>query len=354
MEVPVEAYDNSGSKDFNLNRSGESTGKVDLGHYANDISISISSYNKDYDDGVVILYKDGDPEPVKTIDINSIYTAADNADTTIRINDGTIFDSYEVKHTGDAKGKGKDSQEFKIGGAVENSVISTEFVDQEVQIPFEDSKIVTETFTNTREYQVLDYEAMEAAGIYERDGEYFQNGTQITGTDGNDMIEDTDGIDIIDAGAGHDNITFDGSDTVLGGDGLDNLIIEEDMNFDFDSLAESQVSNIEGIILGDGVQNITLDTDDVKNLTDASSDLGSLSDMNLSDVLSGLSTEDTDQAIMKIVSEGENTSSDKVTLEGGWTNTGQTVTENDTVFDVYTNDDASSLVFVDKEIDVDI
>ena len=122
-EQTIEPYDNLDIKYDNLNMPGDSTGIFDLGHDVSNLSIDIKSYKVDFDDGEVVLYKDG--EIVDIVNIDDIYSGSDNIQTLITINDGTVFDAFEVKHTGEAKGKGSSSQAFKIGGAIENDPENT-------------------------------------------------------------------------------------------------------------------------------------------------------------------------------------------------------------------------------------
>jgi hypothetical protein len=117
--IAEDTYDNSGADKSNLNQAGDSTGIIALGHDVDDLSIEIKSYKPSKDEGEVILYKDG--EEVARISIDDVYDSSNNDDTTITINDGTIFDSYEVIHSGNSFGWGWNSGEFKIGGAYENS-----------------------------------------------------------------------------------------------------------------------------------------------------------------------------------------------------------------------------------------
>ena len=120
----------------------------------------------------------------------------------------------------------------------------------------------------------------------------------VTGTDANDTIymgtgqqqqvEGGAGDDTIDVAgkdfkaygeAGNDTFKIDsndfndgdfsGNDSIVdGGEGLDGLVISDDMNLNFDALKDN-IDNIESINLDDGAQNITsLSVDDVLNMTD--------------------------------------------------------------------------------------
>ena len=88
----------------------------------------------------------------------------------------------------------------------------------------------------------------------------------IVGTSGNDTIVGGSGADTIDAGAGNDKIIFGDGDTIDGGDGTDTLVIDNDLILNFDEIPNS-IDNIEKIELGSGNQNITLDLQDVLDMT---------------------------------------------------------------------------------------
>jgi hypothetical protein len=92
--------------------------------------------------------------------------------------------------------------------------------------------------------------------------------SDLTGTDGNDVIFGGMDEDVIDAGAGDDTIAFGEGDAIDGGEGLDTLVFEGDMNIDLGAL-DTQISNMETLTLGEGKQEITLGLDDVLDITDA-------------------------------------------------------------------------------------
>ncbi|MDD2906800.1 MAG: hypothetical protein PHC74_10905, partial [Sulfurimonas sp.] len=71
---------------------------------------------------------------------------------------------------------------------------------------------------------------------------------------GGDSVSATDGTD-------YDNV-------IDGGEGLDTLVFEGDMNIDMGAL-DGQVTNIEALDLGEGQQEISLSLDDVMDVTDA-------------------------------------------------------------------------------------
>lgn len=91
----------------------------------------------------------------------------------------------------------------------------------------------------------------------------------VDGTSADEVIDAKEGADTINAGAGDDNIVLDVNDTSIdGGEGLDTLLISDDMDIDFSAL-DDNISNIEVIDLGTGAQNITsLSVEDVLNITD--------------------------------------------------------------------------------------
>ncbi|MEA3331438.1 MAG: hypothetical protein U9Q29_07095 [Campylobacterota bacterium] len=91
-----------------------------------------------------------------------------------------------------------------------------------------------------------------------------------TGNDSYDVSDDN----TIDAGDGKDAFTADATDiadnglSLDGGEGLDTLIMSDDMNIDF-SVLDDNIANMEVIDLGAGTQNITsLSTEDVLTMTD--------------------------------------------------------------------------------------
>ncbi|MBU1435725.1 hypothetical protein KJ870_12340, partial [bacterium] len=101
---------------------------------------------------------------------------------------------------------------------------------------------------------------------------------EVTGTEGDDTLNGTDsdeyidggaGADTIAAGAGDDTVLFDANDVSIdGGEGLDTLVFEGDINIDLGAL-ETQITNMETLNLGEGSQNISLSLEDVVDITDA-------------------------------------------------------------------------------------
>jgi len=78
----------------------------------------------------------------------------------------------------------------------------------------------------------------------------------------------TETINVVEGSDGDDRISFDMDEHVDGGEGLDTLVIEEDMSIDFSGLSDN-ISNIENIDLGEGTQEITsLSVNDVLDMTD--------------------------------------------------------------------------------------
>ncbi|XOB65557.1 retention module-containing protein [Deferribacteres bacterium DY0037] len=90
----------------------------------------------------------------------------------------------------------------------------------------------------------------------------------INAGDGDDFIDGHGGGDNIQAGAGDDTIVYHAGDTVDGGDGTDTLLILDNNHIDFSSLHD--VSNIEVIALGSEENQIidNLSISDVLNITD--------------------------------------------------------------------------------------
>ncbi|MCW9026921.1 MAG: DUF4114 domain-containing protein, partial [Thiovulaceae bacterium] len=167
--IDEDTYDNSGADTSNLNHSGDSTGIISLGHDVDDLDIEIKSYKPSKDEGEVILYKDR--EEVGRVSIDDIYDSRDNADTTITINGGTVFDSYEVVHTGNAYGWGHHSQEFKVGGAYENNASEdTTPEDTTDAIPESTTEVVSESTTpedtsyETASEETTDEQTTDATG----------------------------------------------------------------------------------------------------------------------------------------------------------------------------------------------
>jgi len=125
--------------DGNLNQDGDNV-TLTFGK-TNSMSIDIKSYKVSSDDGIVELYR-GD-SLVGTLALDDIYLGKDNVETVVNINSDSLFDGIKIIHSGLGSGKGKNSQEFKVEGYTVSEITETE-------VPFEDTRIVTETFTNYR------------------------------------------------------------------------------------------------------------------------------------------------------------------------------------------------------------
>ena len=136
--------------------------------------------------------------------------------------------------------------------------------------------------------------------------------------------------DVIETGEMDDTfeiIELGESEEVDAGEGFDTLIIEEDMNWDFDSLDPTKFQNIEAI-----------------DLTNNSNE--ELTNVDYSDVLK-MTDEDN---ILKIIgNEGDKLGLTDDRDGGAWTKTGEKVTSEDgETFDVWQNDDVQ--LFVDEDI----
>jgi len=139
-ETPYEPYNSIGIEYNNLNNYGDTTENISFGHLVNDISIQIKSFKVDFDEGVINFYKEG--ELVNSSYIDEYYDSKDNIETMLNIKTDFDYDTLSITHNGEAQGVGQQSGEFKIGGIIENNVFDTIVSEEEVQVPFENTRIV--------------------------------------------------------------------------------------------------------------------------------------------------------------------------------------------------------------------
>ncbi|MBP1682296.1 MAG: putative uncharacterized hemolysin-type calcium-binding protein [Proteobacteria bacterium] len=98
--------------------------------------------------------------------------------------------------------------------------------------------------------------------------------TTLNGYAGNDILIGGSGADTLNGGAGNDVLVYDGADTLIdGGTGTDTLLFAADATVDLSSIAslDSKIDNIEVLDLTHASVNLTINPDDVLEITDSSS-----------------------------------------------------------------------------------
>jgi hypothetical protein len=140
IETPYEPYNSIGIEYNNLNNYGDTIGNISFGHLVNDISIQIKSFKLDFDEGIINFYKEG--ELVNSSYIDEYYDSKDNIETMLNIKTDFDYDTLSITHNGEAQGVGQQSGEFKIGGIIENNVFDTIITEEEIEVPFENTRIV--------------------------------------------------------------------------------------------------------------------------------------------------------------------------------------------------------------------
>ena len=166
-----------------------------LGGDATTATIRVDNYKDGHDDATIELIKDG--VVVKTIDMDD-HTSHTNSDQTFSLSSDTAFDQIRFTHEGGynfeveavSANITKDGP-LAFSGTVKTTdghVITLSDFDgivfkNEVEGDIDDLVIINTTtqdvtITTTTTDQVLDTASMDAAGIYERDGQYYTMETQ--------------------------------------------------------------------------------------------------------------------------------------------------------------------------------
>jgi hypothetical protein len=156
----------------NLNQAGASvtlTLNTDT-----DIDLNIKSFKTGKDDGeITINYEDGSS---KVINIDEVYNGNNGKDTITIQNDDSVT-SITVSHTGEGKGGGKNSQEFKVEGA-SSSTTETVTVEPIMKTEeFEDTREVVVVDIPAHTIEVIDLEEIASLGLVEENGLYYEQNT---------------------------------------------------------------------------------------------------------------------------------------------------------------------------------
>jgi len=187
-----------------------------------------------------------------------------------------------------------------------------------------------ETLTDTFNYSVTDSNGVTSSStltitIGGYDAINSSDGTYV-GDSNNDILEGTVAAETLNGGSGDDILVYNGNDTIDGELGEDTLLLDSNRILDFENISDD-IANIERIDLGEGYQNITLDLDDILNMTDSDKKLDISGDTNDSVILDN--------------------------SDGAWT---QVDTSTKAGFDQYTATDGSgntATIFIEQEIQVE-
>ncbi len=107
-----------------------------------------------------------------------------------------------------------------------------------------------------------------------------QSGDTVQGTSNDEILIGRDNqADTLNGAGGNDIIVYDSLDTINGGDGRDILLLDESISLDFDSVS-NKIDQVEGINLEQGNQSITLDVQDIIDITDSENILEISGDSN--------------------------------------------------------------------------
>ncbi|MDD2789339.1 MAG: Ig-like domain-containing protein, partial [Sulfurimonas sp.] len=152
------------------------------------------------------------------------------------------------------------------GAGVVGNTVDLSLADPSDPVILSSTKELSNTELNTLEASVT---ATNDKG--ESNTSFDSSDLDVSGDLGNDTY-DVSEDNTIEAGEGNDTFVLGADDlestmSLDGGEGLDTLVFEGDMNIDLGAL-ESGVQNIEAIDLGQGEQNISLSLDDVLDITD--------------------------------------------------------------------------------------
>ncbi|RXJ87648.1 immunoglobulin-like domain-containing protein, partial [Arcobacter sp. CECT 8985] len=338
---------------------GYSTAKVDGGEGNDSIYLkgyTVSQYKNNYDniqdkisnfenikcsDGVV----KGDSSVFNTSPLSStVYSYTITLAAALVDLDGSeTLSKVTVDNIPDTVTSIKDSSgvEYNVTGGV-------------VELPVESGKEEEFTFISNEKLDSTDINSMKAS-VTSTESESDDTNTvtttaklevdvdesnHMTGTDADEKFDSHGSHATIDAGKGDDEIVFHAGDKVDGGEGEDTLLIlDDDESIDISGINTiqastdlSQVHNIEAIDLSNDIKdNLVIDEEDVKNLTD-------------------------NENVLKIFGDD---SGDRVTLEGGsdnWTSGGQVTDDDGNTFNVFegTASGTSNIkILIDSDVSVD-
>jgi hypothetical protein len=231
--------------DYSLNGAGDVNGDG-----LNDIIVGIPG-NEDFTGGAHIVFGETSLGSSGTFDLSSINGS--NGVSFLGINPGDIT-GENISSAGDIDGDGLD--DFLLGAAelTQNRDSGQGFV------------LFGKDFIDSTA-QLGDETANTLSGA--------ADGDIIIGGRGNDTIIGTGGNDVLLGGQGDDILSVDDStfQKINGGTGTDTLTLSSNFNLDLTNISDNKIQNIEAINLNNQGGKLTLNTNDLLNLSTSSNTL---------------------------------------------------------------------------------